>query len=81
MDWIQLAQIKDQCEHGNQHLVSIKGGEFLDKLNNDQLLDKDSALLRAICYVGYFFIHKVVWVPWYSDPNGPLHDQRIHERY
>jgi hypothetical protein len=35
MDWIQLAQIKDQSEHGDQYSVSVKDGESLDKLNND----------------------------------------------
>jgi hypothetical protein len=31
------------CEHGNEPLGSIKGGEFLDYLSNCQLLKKDSA--------------------------------------
>jgi hypothetical protein len=33
-----------RCEHGNEPLGSIKGGEFLDKLSDYQLLKKDSAL-------------------------------------
>jgi hypothetical protein len=31
------------CEHGNEHLASIKGGEFLDYHNDCQFLKKDSA--------------------------------------
>jgi hypothetical protein len=30
------------CEHGNEPSGSIKGGEFLDKLSDCQLLKKDS---------------------------------------
>jgi len=33
VDWIHLAQDRNQCgscEHGNEHLGSINGGEFLD---------------------------------------------------
>jgi hypothetical protein len=30
------------CEHGNKPSVSIKGGGFLDQLNDCQLLNKDS---------------------------------------
>jgi hypothetical protein len=30
------------CEHGNEPSGSIKGGEFLDQLNDCQLLKKDS---------------------------------------
>jgi hypothetical protein len=35
MDWIHIAQDRDQwilCEHGNEYLDFIKGGEFLDQL-------------------------------------------------
>jgi hypothetical protein len=31
------------CEHGNEPSGSIKGGEFLDQLNEYWLLKKDSA--------------------------------------
>jgi hypothetical protein len=31
------------CEHGNELLGSIKGGEFIDLLSNYQLVKKDSA--------------------------------------
>jgi hypothetical protein len=31
------------CEYGNELSVSIKFGEFIDKLNDYQLLKKDSA--------------------------------------
>jgi hypothetical protein len=37
VNWIDLAEHKDNwgfCEHGNQPLVSIKCGEFLDELRN-----------------------------------------------
>jgi hypothetical protein len=46
VDWIHLAQDKDQwrClnEHGNKRLDSIKGGEFIDWLSDYQLLKEDS---------------------------------------
>jgi hypothetical protein len=32
------------CEHGNEFLGSVKGGEFFDKLSNCLLLKKDSAV-------------------------------------
>lgn len=32
----------DDCEYGNKLLDSIKGGEFLYKLSDYQLSDKDS---------------------------------------
>jgi hypothetical protein len=38
------------CEHSHEILVSIKGREFLEKLNDDQLLKKDSALWSKIIY-------------------------------
>jgi hypothetical protein len=48
MDWISLAQDRDQwrafCEHGNEPSGSIKCWEFLDWLHNWQLLNKGSAL-------------------------------------
>jgi hypothetical protein len=31
------------CEHGNEPSDPIKGGEFLDKLSDYQVLKKDSA--------------------------------------
>jgi hypothetical protein len=38
VDWIHLAQdrgpVAGSCEHGNEPSVSIKGGEFLDWLND-----------------------------------------------
>jgi hypothetical protein len=34
------------CEHGNEHSVSIKGGEFVDQLSDYQLLKKNSAAWR-----------------------------------
>jgi hypothetical protein len=48
MDWIDLAQDRDQwmegsCEHGNEPLGSIKYGEVLEWLHNWQLLKKGSA--------------------------------------
>jgi hypothetical protein len=45
-DWIQLAQysvMADSCEHGNEISGSIKSGEFLDRLSNHLLLNKDPA--------------------------------------
>jgi hypothetical protein len=30
MDWMPLAQDRDQCEHGNKPWGSIKGERFLD---------------------------------------------------
>jgi len=32
--------VADSCEQGNDHAASIKGGEFLDDLSNNQLLKK-----------------------------------------
>jgi hypothetical protein len=31
------------CDHGDEPLYSIKGGEFLDSLNDYQLSETDSA--------------------------------------
>jgi hypothetical protein len=31
------------CEHSNEPMDSIKGGEFVDQLSDYQLLKKDSA--------------------------------------
>jgi hypothetical protein len=35
--------VANSCEHGNEYLGSIKGGEFLDQVRDNQLLKKDSA--------------------------------------
>jgi hypothetical protein len=35
--------VAGSCEHGNEPLGSIKGGEFLDWLNDYHLIRKDSA--------------------------------------
>jgi hypothetical protein len=35
--------VASSCEHGDEHMGSIKGGEFLDKLSDYYLLKKDSA--------------------------------------
>jgi hypothetical protein len=47
MDWIYLAQDRDQwrahCEHGNGPSNSIKYWEILKKLSKWQFLKKDSA--------------------------------------
>jgi hypothetical protein len=48
MDWIDLAQDKDRwpagsCEGNNEHLGSIKCGEFLDQLRICYLIKKASA--------------------------------------
>ena len=32
------------CEHGNEHSVSIKGEEFLDKMRNYLFLKNDSCV-------------------------------------
>jgi hypothetical protein len=31
------------CEHGNEPSGSIKGGEFLDKMSDYKLINRDSA--------------------------------------
>jgi hypothetical protein len=38
------------CEHGNEPLVSTKGGELLDQLSDCQLLQKElgSSLLTSL---------------------------------
>jgi hypothetical protein len=47
MDWIDLAQDRDQwrgsCEHGNKSSGSLKCSEVLEWLHNWQLLKKGSA--------------------------------------
>jgi hypothetical protein len=47
MDWIGLAQERDQwrgsCEHGNEPSGSIECWEFIEWLHNWQLLKKGSA--------------------------------------
>jgi hypothetical protein len=40
--WLRMGSIVASCEHNNEPLGSIKGGEFLDQMSNCQLL-KDSA--------------------------------------
>jgi hypothetical protein len=34
VNWMNLAQDRDQCEHGNEPSGSIKGREFLDWLSD-----------------------------------------------
>jgi hypothetical protein len=50
MDWIDLAQDMNRlvgfCEHVDEFLSFIKGGEFLDQLNNYKLLKKDCTSWR-----------------------------------
>jgi hypothetical protein len=45
VDWIRLGQDKgpvvDTCEYGNEYSGPIKGGKFIDKLSNYQLLKND----------------------------------------
>jgi hypothetical protein len=36
------------CEQGNELFVSLKGTDFLDQLNNYQLLKKDSATILSL---------------------------------
>jgi hypothetical protein len=36
------------CEHGNEPVGSVKGGEFLDYLSDCQCLKKDSALRNKL---------------------------------
>jgi hypothetical protein len=43
MDWIDLAQGRDQCEHGNEPLGSIKCWEVFEWLHNWRFLKKRSA--------------------------------------
>jgi hypothetical protein len=58
MDWIDLAQDRDQwrgsCEHGNEPSGSIKFWEILEWLRNWRLLKKASApwswLVSLICF-------------------------------
>jgi hypothetical protein len=40
---LRASELAGFCEHGNEHSVSIKGGEFRDLLIDYQLLKKDSA--------------------------------------
>jgi hypothetical protein len=35
--------VADFCEYGNKHSVSMKGGEFIDYLNDIDLLMKETA--------------------------------------
>jgi hypothetical protein len=54
--------VAGSCEHGNEPLGSIKGGEFLDCLTGYKLLKMDSAawnkkhLGTLCCYSHYAFI-------------------------
>jgi hypothetical protein len=41
-DWIHQAQNTVYCEHSNGPFGPIKGGEFLDQLNDYCLLKKNS---------------------------------------
>jgi hypothetical protein len=34
----------ESCDHGNESYSSMAGGEFIDELDNDHLIRKDSAL-------------------------------------
>jgi hypothetical protein len=36
--------VADSCEHGNESSVSIKSGEFLDKLRDYRVLKTDSVI-------------------------------------
>jgi len=48
------------CEHGNELLFSLKGGEFLDQLSDCWLLSKDSAPWNwSINWRGTFFF--LIW--------------------
>jgi hypothetical protein len=40
--------VTESCEHGNELSVSIKGGEFLDQLNDCHCLKTDSAAWIAL---------------------------------
>jgi hypothetical protein len=42
-NWLSIGSRNGSCEHGTEGLVSIKGGKFLNQLNDYQLLKKDSA--------------------------------------
>ena len=45
LDWAdpRQGQVADACECGNEPSGSVKCGEFLDQMQNSQLLKKDSA--------------------------------------
>jgi hypothetical protein len=42
-----LCRVAMSCEHGNEPSCSIKGGEFIDQLNEYQVFKKDSAPWRV----------------------------------
>jgi hypothetical protein len=43
--------VAGSCEHGNEFPGSIRGGEFVDKLSNCQLLKKNSALCSKCSFL------------------------------
>jgi hypothetical protein len=51
VEWMHLAQkgpVAGSREDGNESSSSVKGGEFLDKLNNYKLLKKDSTRVTVV---------------------------------
>jgi hypothetical protein len=44
-DWIHLGldRVVSSCEHGNEPLDSVRGGQFFDQLSDSQHLKKDPA--------------------------------------
>jgi len=50
------------CEHSNEPSVSIKGGEFLDKLSDCYLLKKGSASWNLFVLRVTFLIHCPFWM-------------------
>jgi hypothetical protein len=47
----QQGPVVGSCEHGNEPLSFIKGGEFIDQLSDYELFKKDSSsLLHGVSY-------------------------------
>jgi len=73
MDWIQLAQYKDQWQAlGNESSGSVAGWKFLDKLNNYQILKKDSAPWTMELVSRFFYFG--LWNWQYSPPPKALQE-------
>jgi hypothetical protein len=53
------------CEHGNELLLAMKGGKFLDQLNDYQLLKKDCTMKFVIVHptqkIQDFFQNSHMW--------------------
>jgi hypothetical protein len=48
VDWLHPSQVAGSCEHGNELSGPIKDEEFLDYVNDYQLLRKDAAVLGKL---------------------------------